>query len=194
MSEFKFFMNGDDFLILAQHLVEHYDITFIPATSFRKKDGEKLNRVNQIMEHLEYYRELCGRPALSYFLVSKRWSVEPIYFEYMDSNPNFEPYYYGHQRSGGPSLFLYLGDSIISPTNTLLSSWLGDYSYYISGSFFKNSNDYKTIDRPAEMREDFINIKKFIRKSSKQKVKMYNRIIYFMDNAFNEYENGKELL
>ena len=111
----------------------------------------------------------------------------------MDSNPNFKPFYYGHPNFGGPSILLNLGNSLIHSTIKLISSSISDYPYYISGDFLKNENDYKTIDRPPQMKEDFNDIKKYIRKSTKQKkIKSFNCNIYFMKNAFKEYETGEK--
>ena len=192
MAEFRFFQNNIDFFELSKFLIKDMQIIFIPEISFRKKNGEKLKSVNQVKEHFEYYKKLKA-PGLQYFLISNKWTKEPIYFELMKQNSNFPPFYYGQQRYGGTSLFLSIGNSVLKPIEILLPSTLCHYPYYISGSFLDSENKYETIQKPHDMKMDFERIKKVIKSNNKPKIKLHNRPYYFMNNAYDEYLKGKKL-
>src|SRR5262245_40741862 len=65
-------------------------------------------------------------PGLGYFLISPRWSIEPLEYHLCKNNPNFAPHWYVGQRYGGPSIHFI--PSFAYP-------WRKDSHQIISGMF-----------------------------------------------------------
>jgi len=197
MSETTIFLTKADFVKLADFIFKNYKATFIPDVNFLKPDSIELKNVEELLAHLhEYPHEKV--PAISYFINSPLWSIEPIYFEGVE-NPFLGNYYYALQRYGGPSIYLTpkMHGLPNSFANKVISGMLADYSYYISGSFIKDKvNGNKTIERPETLKQAFSDIRKFI-KINGQKVVYKNgssKSAYAMTGAFDLYQKGMKLI
>ncbi len=197
MSVTTIFLTKNDFINFADYVLKSFEASFIPAVSYEKPENKNLKSIKEIEKHLlEYLHEQA--PALTYHITSLLWSLEPIYFDFVE-NDYVGSHYSAVQRYGGPSIDFTprIHGLANSYNDKIISGQIGDYPYYISGSFLKDKTDgYKTIDRPENLKNAFTDITKFI-KNNGHKVVNRNTVAkvgYAMPEAFDLYKKGLKLM
>ena len=146
MSEFIIFLTKNDFTNLSEFILKTYDATFIPSVSYKKPESEKLRSIQEIEKHLTEYSH-AKAPELTYHITSPLWTIEPIYFDFV-KNKFVGSHYSIRATLWGPSIDftprMYGLPS--SFRNKIIGGTIGDYPYYISGSFLKTkSTDTKPL-------------------------------------------------
>lgn len=197
--ETTIFLTYKDFIKLSDFILKTFEATFIPENVFDNSTGGQLTSIEEIETHIEKYSKTKLKGD-TFFITSPYWSIEPIYYEYLDKAKNFPPFYYAHQRYGGPSIhFIPTSNKIKRQIkDEIIAGNLSDYSYYISGSFLEDKkNGYRTIDRPESMKKAMAEIKKFIRQNGHKvayRKGKYVKLGYAMDDAISHYQKGIKLL
>ena len=197
--ETTIFLTYKDFIKLSDFILKTFDATFIPEKIFDDPTNLQLTSIAEIEKHIEKYSKTNFKSD-TFLITSPQWSIEPIYYGYIDESKSSPGFYYAHQRYGGPSIHLIptYNDIDRQIKNEIIGGNLSDYSYYISGSFLDdNKNGYKTIERPDSMKKALIAIKKFIRQNGRKVAYRKGKIVklgYAMDDAISYYQNGVKLL
>jgi hypothetical protein len=197
MSETLIFLTENDFINLADFVLKTYQATFIPAVNYDNPEGENLKSIQEIEKHLtEYPHEKA--PALTYHITSPLWTIEPLYFDLVE-NKFIGSHYSVRQRYGGPCIDLIprMYGLPNSSKNKIVSGMIGDYSYYISGSFVNDKiNGYKTIARPESLKNALTDIKKFIKKNGHKVVyrNSISKVAFAMAEASQLYDKGIKLM
>ncbi len=148
MSETLIFLTKNDFLKLADFILTTYKATFTPAVSYDKPEGENLESIEEIEKHLIQYPHKKA-PALAYHITSPLWRIEPLYFDLIE-NKFVGSYYSVIRRYGGPAIDLTPRMHGLSNSfrNKIVSGSIGDYPYYISGTFLQDKiNGYRMPDK-----------------------------------------------
>lgn len=193
------FLTYKDFIKLSDFILKTFDATFIPEKIINKPINVQLTSIAEIEKHIDKYSRI-NLKSDTFFIISPKWSIEPVYYGYIDDTKNSSHFYYAHQRFGGPSIhFIPTYNDIKKQTkNKIIAGNLSDYSYYISGSFLEDKiNGYKTIERPDTMKNALASIKKFIRQNGRKVAYRKGKIVklgYAMNDAISHYQKGVKLL
>jgi hypothetical protein len=166
MAETTTFLTKNDFIKLADFIIDTYEAAFVPEINFKEGKEIELKNLDEVLEHINEYPHQKA-PALSYFIVSPQWKVEPIYFDFIN-NKFVGSHYSAIQRYGGPSIEITprMFGLTNSFTDKIISGTIADYPYYISGSFLQDKiNGYQTIDRPESLKKAMVGIKNYIKKN-----------------------------
>lgn len=165
MADLKIFMTYEDFKELSNFLIDSFQAEFFPEQSFEKPFDKGLTNFNEIESHIKNFPKDY---SLSYFITSPIWKVEPIYYSFIEK-PG-KKLYYVEARYGGPSFHFIPSFSFPRTINKkLIIGMISDYSYYISGSFLKDTiNGYRTFERPELMKNAFREIRKYVNKNSEK--------------------------
>jgi|GEM_PF-4948588 len=169
MAETRIFLTDEDFLQLSAFVMLNFSATFIPRTNHGEPEEIRLNSVEDIRLHLEKFRSKKSG-GLGYFITSPSWSIEPIYFERIDSTSGLGTFYAAINKFGGPYIELIPRFGFPKTiAGKIVVGHISDYPYYISGSFLTDKvNGYKTIDRPNSIISAVREIKAFIKKNGSQ--------------------------
>lgn len=187
MSETNVFLTKNDFITIADYVLKSFDASFIPAISYKKPENKNLKSIKELEEYLIGYSSKKA-PALTFHITAPLWSIEPIYFDFVENNYNGS-YYFALQRYGGPSIdftprMYGLSNSY---SDKIICGQIGDYPYYFSGSFLEDKvTGYKTINRPESLKNAMSDIKIFIKNNGHKVVYRngFTKVGYAMAEAF----------
>ena len=139
MAELTFFATNKDFEKLAQFMFDSFASVFVPSISFNEPKGLSLRNLQDIRAHLaDHPKEY----ALSYFVISNYWEIEPLCWKYLANPKHTRPHHYVMQRYGGPAFHFIPSYSFPRfGKKKLVAGSFYDYPYYISGKFLSKKEE-----------------------------------------------------
>jgi hypothetical protein len=200
MAEVYVFQTRSDFKVLCDFFVANYGVEFWLDRCYDSSTGNSFDKYEDIEQSVISSQGSDDLWFNSYHLTSKSWSIEPIYYSYIEPvDSKYRPYYSVIQKFGGPSIHIVPSSYGVGRLHAdrIICGLIADYPYYISGSFLAETKVYRTMDRPQELTHAMMETKKFLSKHGKKAVYengKYKRTAYVMQDALSEYYKGVKLV
>jgi hypothetical protein len=200
MAETYLFLTKKDFKPLVEFIINEFKAEFWIQRCFDKPNGICFTTYQQIEDFIYKHKDTFIN-VNSFFILSDRWSSEPLYYSLIEpTDKTYRPFYSLRQQYGGPSIQLtpsYNG-ILLEHKDKIIGGTLSDYSHYISGSFLTDkANGFRTIDRPQELTNAMKIIKRFIKTNGKKVVYRNGKFVQTglaMNHSIEEYNKGVQLL